>query len=385
MPVRQFIDQFGAGPFLLTRAPGRVNLMGDHTDYNGGFVLPMAIDRHVRIAWRATDNRTVELLSLDFRQKHTFTLDQIRKNSEQPWANYFMGVADVLQKEGHTLRGMQVAIKGNIPIGAGLSSSAALEVASAMAICAASDLKINRQKLAILCRRAENRFVGVNCGIMDQFAVLLCRKNSALVIDCTSLDHRTVPLDDSRARVIVCNTGVQRDLRHTPYNQRRHECAQAFNILKQHLNEIKTWRGILPHALNTYQTVLPEPLRRRARHVVTENIRVRHAVKCLEQNNLIGFGAVMDASHESLRNDFEVSCRELDILVELAQNHQGTYGARMTGAGFGGCIVALVRPDAAEDFSESVAKRYTEQTGRTADIHAFHPSEGATLEKRESP
>jgi len=385
MPIRQFIEQFGPGPFFLVRAPGRVNLIGDHTDYNGGFVLPMAVDRHVRIACRPTDDRTVELVSLDFGQKHTFSLDHIRKVSDRPWANYFMGVADVLLKEGYPLRGMRAAVKGDIPIGAGLSSSAALEVASAMAIRAASDLKINREKLAILCRRAENQFVGVNCGIMDQFAVLLCRKNTALVIDCTSLDHRTVPLDDSLARVIVCNTGVQRDLRHTPYNQRRRECAQAFAILKEHLREIKTWRGILPHALKTYETSLPEPLSRRARHVVTENIRVRHAVKCLEQNDLIGFGAVMDASHESLKNDFEVSCRELDILVELAQNHQGTYGARMTGAGFGGCVVALVRPDAAEDFTESVAEGYAEQTGRTADIYAFHPSEGATLEKRESP
>ena len=380
MPTEEFIARFGHAPAAVVRAPGRVNLIGDHTDYNGGFVLPMAVDRDLRIAFTPADTPQVELFSADFNEPHNFSLDDIRKNSGPQWANYFMGVADVLRREGHTLRGIQAVVKSDLPLGAGLSSSAAFEVAAALALSAAANLKLNREKLALICQRAENEFVGVNCGIMDQFAVLLCRRNTALVIDCTSRDYRTVALDDTRARVVVCNTGIQHSLRESPYNQRRRECAAALDLLKQHLNEIKTWRGVLPHMLRTHEAALPQPLRRRARHIVTENARVRHAVRCLEQNDLIGFGAAMDASHESLRRDFEVSCPELDILVELAQAHPGAYGARMTGAGFGGCIVALVRPEAVEDLAKTLAQGYTQRAGREADIYTFRPSEGATVE-----
>lgn len=385
MPTKRFIEIFGPGPLELAKAPGRVNLIGDHTDYNGGYVFPMAINRDVRIACRASDDQRVELVSLDFDERHAFGLDAIKKDSGPGWANYFMGVAHVLRQEGHALRGLRGVIKGNVPIGSGLSSSAALEVASAMALCATSDLKINREQLSHICRRAENEFVGVNCGIMDQFASLLCRKNCALRIDCTSLSYETIPFDDAQARVVVCNSGVKHALVDSPYNQRRRECAAAFEILHAQLPGIKTFRDVKVKTLQGLAHMLPEPLNRRARHVVTENIRVLYAVQALQRGDLIGFGALMDASHDSLKNDFEVSCLELDLLVDLARQYHGTYGARLTGAGFGGCIVALVRPDTVTGFVKSVSDGYAEQTGHTPETYVFRPSKGATVERIENP
>jgi len=385
MPQRAFVEKFGSRPTILVRAPGRVNLIGDHTDYNGGYVLPMAIDRAVRIACRPTGDGKIELDSLDFNQQHTFDLEELKRDSDEAkanapdWARYFMGVAYVLQQKGHVLSGLQAVLKGDVPIGAGLSSSAAMEAAAAMALCSAANIHINRETLARICRRAENDFVGVNCGIMDQFASFLCRENTALLIDCTAESYNAIHLGDVQAKVVVCNSRVDRALSDSPYNARRQECVDAFKILCRHIPDIATYRDISMEALKSCETLLPEPLNRRARHVVSENTRVLYAAQALKEGDLITFGSLMDASHESLKHDCEVSCAQLDTLVELARLHHGTYGARMTGAGFGGCIVALVRSDTVEEFTESVSSGYAQAAGHAPDIYVFRPSEGATV------
>jgi galactokinase len=383
MTQEAFHARFGPGPIWLSRAPGRVNLIGEHTDYNGGYVLPMAIDREIRMEFRPNEGGRVELYSIDLDESHGFDLNNLDKKAAPEWAHYIMGVVHVLQAEGHTLTGMEATIHGTIPMGAGLSSSAALEVATAMSFNHACDLKINRVKMAELCQRAENEFVGVNCGIMDQFASLLCRKDHALLIDCTTLDFELAPLDSGKVRIMVCNTMVKHALIDSPYNQRRQTCAKAFHILCQHLTDMtpKSYRDIPIAALKSQIHNLDDPMDRRARHVVTENERVRHMVRALERNDFITAGALMDASHESLRTDYEVSCEELDIMVECAREHHGAFGARMTGGGFGGCVVALVNPEAAEGFCDHVASAYQARTGIEPTIFEFHPAEGATVEK----
>ncbi len=380
MPTEELVHRYGPGPVSVARAPGRVNLIGDHTDYNGGFVLPMALDRDLRVAFRRWKDHRVELVSLDMGETVEFSLSNISKGEGPSWAAYPMGVAWALQEEGHKLSGLRGVIKSDIPAGAGLGSSAALEVACATAFCAASDLKVDREKLAQICRRAESDFVGMRCGVMDQFASLLCRKGHALFIDCAALSYEPVSLRDIDAAVVVCDTGVKRRLADSPYNERRKECARAFYLLKRHLPEIETYRDITMEKFKAYESNLPEPLRKRARHVVTENTRVLHAVRYMKRGDLIAFGALMDASHASLRNDFEVSCAELDCMVDLGRDVHGTFGARMTGAGFGGCTVNLVQADRVNTFVESVSAGYRDETGRVPAIYICRPSDGATLE-----
>lgn len=380
MPQQTLIETFGPGPVSVARAPGRVNLIGEHTDYTGGFVLPMAIDSEIRLAFRPTDDRRVEMVSLDFNGRAAFDLSDIAPGRETGWIKYPMGVAWVLQKEGYALRGMRAAVKGTVPIGAGLSSSAAFEVAAALAFCAAAGLRISREKLARICQRAENEFVGMNCGIMDQYASLLGRRGGALFLNCATLHTDVVPLDDAQARVVVADTRVKRQLVDSAYNERRASCERAFAILQRHLPEVRGYPDITVAMLNTYAHDLPDPLLKRARHVVTENGRVAHAVKVLRKGDLISFGALMDASHESLKNDFEVSCKELDLMVLLARGVSGVYGSRMTGAGFGGCTVSLVRPDAVDRFIPAVAAAYRDQTGIEPGLYVFRPSEGASVE-----
>jgi len=383
MPVRQMMETFGSGPVSVARAPGRVNLIGDHTDYNGGFVLPMAIDRDVRIAFRASDDARVELLSLQFEEKVTVELSTISPERLPGWARYVLGVAFVLREEGYRLRGLRGVVAGDIPIGAGLSSSAALEVASALAFCSVSGLQVNREKLARVCRRAEGAFVGVRCGIMDQFVSLMGRKGHALFLDCTTLNHELVPLEEKAAAFVVCDTGVRRNLADTPYEERRKESARAFKLLQRHVPELETYRTVSVAMFKCYAPDnLPEVPRKRARHVVTENERVLHAVRAMREGDLLTFGALMDASHDSLRDDYEVSCPELELMVGLARAVHGTFGTRMTGAGFGGCTVTLVRADGVEAFMKAVAAGYHEKTGRTPAIYVCRPSAGATVEAR---
>ena len=399
MPIEEMLRIFGPGPVRVARGPGRVNLIGDHTDYNGGFVMPMAINREVRIAFRSSENSCVEMLSLqvggagrdkgqgDAPERVKIDLSAIDRERMPAWARYVLGVAAILQDEGHDLCGWQGVIHSNVPIGGGLSSSAALEVAAAMAFCSVSGLQINREKLARICRRAENEFVGISCGIMDQFIGLMGRKDHALFLDCSTLACEHIPFPTERAKTVVCDTGVKHDLKDSPYGDRRLECARAFKLLQRFAGEEagkkmpETYRDISVNQFKAYAPDLSEMLRKRARHVVYENARVLHATQALQREDLITFGTLMDASHESLRMDFEVSCHELDALVASAREQKGVFGSRMTGGGFGGCVVSLVEGAHVDAFVKAISEGYEERVGRSAEIYVCDPSGGATVER----
>jgi len=366
-----FRRQWGAEPVLCARAPGRVNLIGEHIDYNDGFVLPMAIDRDIWIAFRPREDRTVRLWSLDFGQASAFALDAIATDASAPWSNYVRGVAWALGEKGMALRGLDAVIQGTVPVGAGLSSSAALEVAAGLALLASAGESLPPEELALACQRAENEFVGNRCGIMDQFVAALGRAGHALFLDCRTLDYRHVPLP-ADFRIVVANSMVKRALVDSAYNERRSQCEEAARVLG-----VRALRDADEAALASARSRLSDAVYRRARHVITENARVVQAVAAMRRGDAETFGALMDASHVSLRDDYEVSCRELDALVEIARRQAGCLGARLTGAGFGGCTVNLVRADAVGAFVAALRKGYREQTGLDAEIYVCAAADGA--------
>ena len=373
----KFRDVFGGEPRLF-RAPGRVNLIGEHTDYNDGFVLPVAIDRDVLVAARPRRDRTVRLYSLNFGARSRFSLDAIERARARSWSNYVRGVALYLQEEGISLRGMDAVVDGNVPIGSGLSSSAALEVASATALLALSEAELDAVRKALLCQRAENRFVGVNCGIMDQYISALGRAGHALVIDCRSLEYELVPLTGGDVRVVVADTTVRRGLAGSEYNVRRRQCEEAVQTLGQLLGrDVRALRDVSVAELEAHKEALPEVNRRRAEHVVAENARTLEGVAALRGGDLARFGELMNASHVSLRDLYEVSCVELDTIVEAAWKVPGVLGARMTGAGFGGCAVALVREQAIAEFQASVGAAYRSKTRREAQFYVCQVVDGS--------
>ena len=371
-----FRRRFGAEPEIVAVAPGRVNLIGEHTDYNDGFVLPMALDRGIALAGRRRTNDTVLLHSADFSQTVSFRLDELRPDEAARWADYPKGVLDEFRKAGHDVEGMACAICGDVPLGAGLSSSAAFEVVTAYVVSRLNGIALSGPKMARLCQRAENRFVGVNCGIMDQMASTLSRRNHALFIDCRDLTYRHVPLDSDRVSVVVCNSGVQRGLVDSEYNTRRAQCEEGVRLLSETLPGIRALRDVSVEAYEAHGEVLPDEVRRRCRHVITENRRVERAVDRLRMGDYAAFGALMNASHVSLRDDYEVSCGELDTLVTLAREIDGCLGARLTGAGFGGCTVNLVERNRTEAFVQELPGRYERLTGIRSEIYASAPEEG---------
>lgn len=366
-----FRRQWGAEPVLCARAPGRVNLIGEHTDYNDGFVLPMAIDRDIWMAFRPREDRTVRLWSLDFGQASVFALDAFANDASEPWSNYVRGVAWALGEKGIALRGLDAVIQGTVPIGAGLSSSAALEVAAGLALLASAGETLPPEELALACQRAENAFVGNRCGIMDQFVAVLGRAGHALFLDCRTLEYRHVPLP-ADFRIVVANSMVKRALVDSAYNERRSQCEEAARMLG-----VRALRDADEAALASARSRLSDVVYRRARHVITENARVVQAVAAMRRGEAETFGALMDASHASLRDDYEVSCRELDALVEIARRQVGCLGARLTGAGFGGCTVNLVRVDAVDAFVTALRRGYREQTGLDAEIYVCAAADGA--------
>jgi galactokinase len=373
-----FTERFWRPVDRVARAPGRVNLIGEHTDYNAGFVLPMAIERDVLVAFNRRPDRQVVLHSADFDEDAAFSLDGIQRDEEHTWSNYPRGVARELQESGVRLLGMDAVIQGNVPIGAGLSSSAAFEVAMALAFLAAADEQMDRVQVALIAQRAENRFVGMQCGIMDQFVSSLGQAGHVLLIDCRDLSHRAVPMPDG-ARVVVCDTMTRRGLVTSAYNERRRQCEEAVRILSGALPHVQALRDVTPENLEHHSELLPPVVRRRAAHVVSENARVLQAVAALEGGEPERFGQLMDASHASLRDDYEVSSRELNIMVEQARCVPGCLGARMTGAGFGGVTVNLVRDEAVASFVESVAAGYEAETGLEPEITVSKAAPGAGI------
>jgi len=364
-------ERYGVRPALVVAAPGRVNLIGEHTDYNEGFVLPVAIDRHVLVAATPRVDRLVRVYAADFDETAEFSLDAIEKDSVHSWSNYERGVAWVLQDAGYELRGADLAITGDVPIGSGLSSSAAIELATATAFQALADLSLDGVERALLCQRAENEFVGMRCGIMDQFVISLGEPSHALLIDCRSLDYRPIPLPGG-CSVVVCDTNKRRGLVDSEYNRRREECERGAALLG-----VAALRDVTPEAFAARADELDPLTHRRCRHVVTENQRVLDSVAALERGDLVRFGELMVASHASLRNDYEVSCFELDVMVEAALKRPGVLGSRMTGAGFGGCTVSLVEDGAVDVFVREVPAEYRERTGLDPEVYVCRAVRGA--------
>jgi len=376
--VNAFHQRFpDAGEPIVVRAPGRVNLIGEHTDYNDGYVLPMAIDAQIMLAGSLRGDQEVHLYSLDFQSGDQFSLQDLQHSTKATWTNYIRGVCAMLS-ESTPLRGMNIVLTGNVPQGAGLSSSAALEVGTALLIKNLQGLDIDPVKLVKLAQRAENEFVGVNCGIMDQFISMLGKKGHVLFLDCRSLDYQLVPAPFAakQAAIVVIDSGVKRGLVSSEYNLRRSQCEAAVRELQKSLPQIRALRDVSPADLDLVEK-LPPDLCKRARHVVTENQRVLDAVRYLSAGDLEAFGRLMNQSHVSLRDDYEVSCRELDLLVELAQSVPGTYGSRMTGAGFGGCTVSLVAAEYVDQLKAAVMEEYPQRTGLEPRIFVFSACEGA--------
>ena len=358
------------------RAPGRVNLIGEHTDYNDGFVMPAAIDLSTWVEVSALERRKLKIFSENFDEEIEVDLDEENIARRGHWSDYPIGVAVMLERSGRRLRGAKLRVRSEVPIGSGLSSSAAIEVATACALVANSGLKIDRRELALLCQKAENEFVGARVGVMDQFVSLFGHAQKALMLDCRSLKFELLPLPGN-VRLVICNTMVKHELASGAYNERRAQCEAGVKHLAKFVANVTALRDVTLAQLEQFGGDLPEVVYRRCRHVITENARVLSAARALEQGDLKEFGGLMAASHQSLREDYEVSSEELDLMVELAQKVEGVYGARMTGGGFGGCTVNLVAVEHVEEFSNRIAESYEQLTELKPEIFICNASNGA--------
>lgn len=371
--IHEFEQRFGAGPDFVVRAPGRVNLIGEHTDYNDGFVLPMAIDRAMWIALRPRDDRRVIGHSIDLDERVAFSLESISEE-KAGWGDYVKGVAWSLSEAGYRLEGWEGVVAGDVPIAAGLSSSAALEMAVVQAFAATSGFPADAITMAKIAQRAENEWVGVSCGIMDQLISAAGVAGHAVLIDCRSLELQPVPLPHDSV-VVVLDTTTRRGLVDSVYNERRAQCEAAARFFG-----VSALRDVSVDQLRTEAGGLDALARRRAQHVVTESARTLRAAEAMRRGDAVEMGELMDASHVSLRDDFEVSSPELDAIVSCAQREDAAYGARMTGAGLGGCAVALVRSDVVYAFSAAVAACYKDATGLKPNVYVCAATNGATVE-----
>jgi len=366
-----FVNHFDDKPSLVVRAPGRVNLIGEHTDYNDGFVLPMAIDRAIWIAVRPRMDRFVRIHSLDFEAESVFSLDDLKK--EQGWMEYLKGVAYILQAEGCKLSGWEGVMMGDVPLGSGLSSSAAVELATARVFASVSNLKWNAAHMARVGQRAENEWVGVNCGIMDQMASAACKEGHALFLDCRSLEIQHVPLPNHVA-VVVMDTSTRRGLVDSAYNERRSQCEEAARFFG-----VKALRDVSLDEFEKRKSGLREVVMRRARHIITDDQRVLDAMQAMQTNDVVRLGNLLNAGHVSLRDDFEITNEALNQIVEAAQEQPSCYGARMTGGGFGGCAIALVDVGEVNVFVDSVEKVYRDKSGLEPQIYVCKASAGASV------
>jgi galactokinase len=363
---------WGRPPEVLARAPGRVNLIGEHVDYNDGLVLPAAIDLDVAVAASPRHDRRVRVLAADLGEEAAFHLDH--PSERRPvWTSYVQGVCALIQRTGIHLPGLDLAIAGDVPRGTGLSSSAALEVATAKAVLAAARRTLTDLEIVELCHRAESEWVGVHCGVMDTFASVFGETGHAIFLDCRTLACMPVPLPDE-VMLVATHSGIPRGLQDSAYNERVAECNEAARLLR-----VRRLRDLTHEQFAERADALSDVLRRRARHVVTEIARTRDAAAALEGGATWRVGRYLNESHESLRTDFEVSTPELDALVQIARSIHGVYGSRLTGAGFGGCTLSLVARHAIAEFQDRVPAEYRRRTGNTATVYVLRASAGASL------
>jgi galactokinase len=359
----------------FVQAPGRVNLIGEHTDYNDGFVLPAAIPLRATIGIAQRSDRRLVLFSENYDEKVEFDLGQLPETPRRHWSDYGVGVARKLLERGVRLPGANLLIDGKVPQGAGLSSSASLEVGICYALLELAQEKMDGAEMAHLCQSAENDFVGARCGIMDQFASIHGKKDHALLLDCRLLSYQYLPIPHE-VHLVICNTMVRHSLAGGEYNNRRRECEVAAKFFSEKMPGVKALRDVALDNLEKYGREMPESVRTRSRHVIAENSRVLEAARALGRGDAKRFGQLMMESHASLRDDFEVSCRELDVMVELACKIRGVYGARMTGGGFGGCTINLVESESVDEFATKMAEGYEKATGLKPEIYICEAAEG---------
>lgn len=378
--LKKFNEKFGyENDVRVFFSPGRVNLIGEHTDYNGGHVFPCALSFGTYGAISQRNDKIVRMYSENFEDKGiiSFEIDNLKNEEEHDWANYPKGVIDVLRKHGYDVnQGFDMLVYGNIPNGAGLSSSASLELLMAVMMNDIHQFNIDRVELVKYCQEAENNFIGVNCGIMDQFSIGMGQDSSAILLDCNTLDYKYSTVDLKDEVIVIANTNKRRGLADSKYNERRSECEEALKELQTEL-KISTLGELTEDEFEKNKHLIKSDIRaKRAKHAVYENQRTLKAVKALEDNDIDTFGKLMNESHNSLRDDYEVTGKELDTLVDLASKQEGTVGSRMTGAGFGGCTVSIVKKPMVDKFIENVGKEYKEKTGYDADFYVANIGPG---------
>ena len=373
----EFAYRFGRVP-TVSRAPGRVNLIGEHTDYNDGFVMPAALEFATLTAASQRPDRRLRVYSMIMDETCEFDLDSPPPGPTGEWSDYILGVALMLESTGRNLSGADLIVWSDVPIGAGLSSSAALEVSCAHALLTESGLPFDPIEIAQLCQRAENGFVGMRCGVMDQYISCCGVAGHALLIDCRSLESRNVAIAPD-LRLLIANSRVRHQHAGGEYNLRREACEEGVRLLSRYLGPIQALRDVTPKQLEAKRRKLPDLIYRRCRHIVTENARVLEAERALEVGDFVACGRAMNASHLSMRDDFEITCPEVDMLAGLAQTVKGVYGSRMTGGGFGGCTISLIEASAVDKASQMLTDGYRIGMGRDVDIYVCAPSDGARL------
>lgn len=379
----EFKTRFNSEPILI-QSPGRVNLIGEHTDYNEGFVLPAAIDKVIVLGFAPNQLTKIRLHSVDMEDACEIDLSRELEKSDHHWANYILGVVDQLQKRGDEIEGFDCVFGGDIPIGAGLSSSAALEGGVVLGLSKLFDLSIPKTEMAKIGQAAENHFVGMQCGIMDQFANIQGKEGHALKLDCRSLEFELYPFRRSDIKIILCDTNVHRELTSSEYNIRRQQCEEGVQIMKKYYTEVKSLRDIDLPTLKKHMGDFNPTVFQRCKFVLEENDRVEAACEALTDDDLNTFGQLMYKSHYGLRDLYEVSCKELDALVEIAETLKGVYGSRMMGGGFGGCTINLVKNEFVDEFVSSVEAQYSEKIGEGLEIYQASISDGTKQISKES-
>lgn len=373
---REFLQHYRTVPQIF-RAPGRVNLIGEHTDYNDGFVVPVAIQFYAYVAIAPTMEPRIRIHSRNFDESAEFSLAENSVGSRHHWSDYVRGVAGVIRGQGIPFGGADMMIASEVPVGSGLGSSAAIEVASALALLSVGGGKMAPIEIAKACQKAEHEYVGSMCGIMDQFIACFGQAGRAVMLDCRNLVYEFLPTDEG-VRIVICNTGVKHEHASNGYNRRRADCYAGVSAIKAHcMPKITALRDVTSLSLEGCKNWLPEVVYRRCRHVVSENERVTAAATALRAHDMETFGRLMYESHLSLRDDYEVSCQELDLLVDIARKIKGVYGARMTGGGFGGCTVNLVQADAVEEFAATTKREFARGTGSSPEVYVCVAAQGA--------
>lgn len=363
---------------VIVRSPGRINIIGEHTDYNSGFVMPAAIDKAIYVAVGKREDQEIHLYSESYKQSYQTVLSGV-KISECEWANFILGVVDQITKRGYKIGGFNLCIDGDVPLGAGLSSSAAVECATAYALSTLFSISIPRLDIALIAQKAEHTFAGVNCGIMDQFASVFGKKDQAIVLDCRSMEYRYVPLDLKGHKLLLLNSNVKHSLAESAYNKRRAKCEQGVAIVKNHFPEVESLRDITIEQLEKYVKPLDEEAYTKCRFIIEENSRLVKATQYLEQGNLKDLGQLMYETHTGLSRDYEVSCKELDFLVGAVKDSEYVLGARMMGGGFGGCTLNIIKDETPQSFLDEVSKKYVQEFGRSLSAYFVETSSGTEL------